>query len=158
MPDLVPLPGSERRALPNVQPAGAIDPNEQVSVTLLLRRRAEVPSELITGPQTLSPGELAARYGAAPADVELVTSTLEGLGLTVSDVHLGQRRLTVTGTVAALSAAFGTTLTLASTEHPDGSGRVTHRYRSGGLSVPAPLAGVVTAGLRPPAPPPPPPP
>jgi kumamolisin len=146
MPDLVPLPGSERRALPSVQPAGHLDPNEQVSVTLLLRRQAEVPSELITGPQTLSADELATRYGASPQDAELVRSTLEGLGLTVSDVHLGQRRLTVTGTVEALSAAFGTTLTQASTVQPDGS-RVTHRYRSGGLSVPAPLDGVVTAVL-----------
>jgi kumamolisin len=146
MPDLVPLPGSERRALPDVQQAGHLDPNEQVTVTLLLRRRAEVPSELITGPQTLSPDELAQRYGASPQDVELVRSTLEGLGLTVSDVHLGQRRVTVTGTVGALSAAFGTTLTRASTRQPDGS-RVTHRYRSGGLSVPAALDGVVTAVL-----------
>src|SRR5260370_12074195 len=126
MPDLVPLPGSERRALPNVQPAGAIDPNEQVSVTLLLRRRAEVPSELITGPQTLSPDELAARYGADPADVELVTSTLEGLGLTVSDVHLGQRLLTVTGTVAALAPAFRTPLTPAGPTHPHRSPPVPH--------------------------------
>src|SRR6266567_7408040 len=79
MPELVPLPGSDRRAVPNVQPAGDLDPNAPVSVTLMLRRRAEVPSELVTGPQTLSADELAARYGADPADVELVTSTLEGL-------------------------------------------------------------------------------
>jgi kumamolisin len=113
----------------------------------MLRRRAEVPSALITGPQTLSGDELAARYGADPADVELVRSTLEGLGLTVTDVHPGQRRMTVSGPVASLEAAFGTTLSLASTEHPDGSGRVTHRYRSGGLSVPAALDGVVIAVL-----------
>jgi len=131
----------------NVQPAGNLDPDAPVSATLMLRRRAEVPSELINGPQTLSAEELAARYGADPADVELVRSTLQGLGLTVSDVHAGQRRLTVSGTVEAMSAAFGTTLTLASTEHPDGSGLVTHRYRSGGLSVPAQLDGVVTAVL-----------
>jgi kumamolisin len=147
MPELVPLPGSVRRAVSNVQPAGNLDPDAPVSATLMLRRRAEVPSELITGPQTLSAEELAARYGADPADVELVRSTLQGLGLTVSDVHAGQRRLTVSGTVEAMSAAFGTTLTLASTEHPDGSGLVTHRYRSGGLSVPAQLDGVVTAVL-----------
>ena len=147
MPELVPLPGSVRRAVPNVQPAGSLDPDARVSATLMLRRRAEVPSELINGPETLSPEELAARYGADPADVELVRSTLQGLGLTVSDVHAGQRRLTVSGTVEAMSAAFGTTLSLASTEHPDGSGLVTHRYRSGGLSVPAQLDGVVTAVL-----------
>jgi kumamolisin len=147
MPELVPLPGSVRRAVPNVQPAGDLDPNAPVSATLMLRRRAEVPAELITGPQTLSAEELAARYGADPADVELARSTLQGLGLTVTGVNVGERRMTVTGTVEAMSAAFGTTLTMASTEHPDGSGMVTHRYRSGGLSVPAPLDGVVTAVL-----------
>lgn len=147
MPELVPLPGSVRRAVPNVQPAGSLDPDARVSATLMLRRRAEVPSELINGPETLSPEELAARYGADPADVELVRSTLQGLGLTVTDVHVGQRRMTVSGTAEAMSAAFGTTLSLASTEHPDGSGLVTHRYRSGGLSVPAQLDGVVTAVL-----------
>jgi kumamolisin len=147
MPELVPLPGSVRRAVPNVQPAGSLDPDARVSATLMLRRRAEVPSELINGPATLSPEELAARYGADPADVELVRSTLQGLGLTVTDVHVGQRRMTVSGTAEAMSAAFGTTLSLASTEHPDGSGLVTHRYRSGGLSVPAQLDGVVTAVL-----------
>jgi kumamolisin len=149
MPDLylVPLPGSEQRQLPNAQPAGDLDPDAPASATLVVRRLANIPSELITGPHTLSADELAARYGADPADVELVTSTLEGLGMTVSDVHLGRRRMTVTGTVAALSAAFGTHLALVSSEYADGSGRVTHRYRVGGLSVPEALSGVVTAVL-----------
>ena len=147
MPDLVPLPGSERTQLPHVQSAGQLNENETIGVTLILRRRAAVPDALVTGPDTITHEELDAQYGADSDDIARVTSTLTGLGLTVTDTHQGSRRMMVSGTISALSAAFGTTLTLVNTPHLDGSGEVTHRYRSGGLSVPADLAGIVTAVL-----------
>lgn len=147
MPDLVPLPGSEQAGAPGARPAGALDPATLVTVTALLRRRAEVPAELITGARALTSAELGERYGASPADAALAAAVLERHGLTVADTHLPSRRLKVTGTVASLGAAFGATLTLVSSEHPDGSGPVTHRSQSGGLSVPTELAGVVTAVL-----------
>jgi kumamolisin len=53
----------------------------------------------------------------------------------------------VSGTVAQMQAAFGTTLTAVTSPLPDGSGDVQHRYRTGSLSVPARLAGIVTAVL-----------
>ncbi|HUN38037.1 MAG TPA: S53 family peptidase [Trebonia sp.] len=147
MPDLVPLPGSERTELPSAVPTGTpLDPQATLTVTLILRRRAEVPGELVTGPQTITRDELADRYGASPADVERVRSTLQGLDLTVASVHPGSRRVMATGTVAALSAAFGTTLTEVTSDHLD-AGPTTHRYRSGSLSVPAALDGVVMAVL-----------
>jgi kumamolisin len=145
MPDLVPLPGSDRAELPEAQPAGSLNPSTSVTVTVLLRRRAEVPIELITGPETLTSAEFGERYGATASDAALARSVLERHGLTVTDAHLPSRRLKVTGTVASLSAAFGTTLTQVSSVLPDGSGPVTHRYRSGGLSVPTELSGVITA-------------
>ncbi|MGH3170397.1 MAG: S53 family peptidase [Trebonia sp.] len=147
MPDLVPLAGSERAELPGAQPAGTLNPSTSVTVTVMLRRRAEVPAELITGPETLTSAELGERYGASPSDAALAGTVLERHGLTVTDTHLSSRRIKVTGTVASLSAAFGTTLTQVASQHPDGSGPVTHRYRSGGLSVPAELSGVVIAVL-----------
>jgi kumamolisin len=147
MPDLVPLTGSERAELPGAEPAGELNPSTSVTVTVLLRRRAEVPVELITGPETLTSAELGERYGASPSDAALVRTVLERRGLTVTDAHLPSRRLKVTGTVASLSAAFGTTLTQVTSAHPDGSGPVTHRYRSGGLSVPADLSGIITTVL-----------
>jgi kumamolisin len=147
MPELVPLPGSERTELPDAQPVGPLDESATITVTLVLRRRAEVPDSLVTGPETVTPAELGARYGAGPADVELVTSALEQRGLTVTETRPESRRVKVSGTIAAMSAAFGTTLILVTSAHPDGSGNVTHRYRSGGLSVPAELSGIVTAVL-----------
>ncbi|HMD94921.1 MAG TPA: S53 family peptidase [Trebonia sp.] len=147
MPDLVPLQGSERAELPGAQPAGALDQNETITVTLMLRRRAQVPRELIVGPETLSLAQLGEQYGADPADIALVTQVLGRNGLTVTETHTASRRLKVQGTIGQLSAAFGTTLTLVTSPHADGTGAVTHRYRSGGLSVPAEVAGIVTAVL-----------
>ncbi len=147
MPDLVPLQGSERAEIPNAQPAGALDQNETITVTLMLRRRADVPEELITGPQTLTSAQLGDRYGADLADIARVTEVLGRYRLTVTESHTSSRRVKVRGTVGDLSTAFGTTLTLVTSPHPDGTREVTHRYRSGGLSVPAELAGIVTAVL-----------
>src|SRR5215469_10456443 len=147
MPELVPLPGSVRTQLANVRPAGALDESETITVTLVLRRRAAVPAALVTGPETVTHDELDTRYGADPDDIARVTSVLDQLGLTVTETHQGSRRLKMSGTVGAMSRAFGTTLTLVTSPQPDGTGSVQHRYRSGGLSVPAELAGIVTAVL-----------
>jgi kumamolisin len=147
MPDLVPLPGSERTQLPGVQSAGQLNESETITVTLVLRRRAQVPAALVIGPETVTHEELDAQYGAETDDIALVTSTMTGLGLTVTDTHQGSRRMMVSGTIGALSAAFDTTLTLVTSPQPDGTGQATHRYRSGSLSVPAELAGIVTAVL-----------
>jgi kumamolisin len=148
MPDLVPLPGSERSDLPGAAPVQAAREDSQViTVTVLLRRRAEVPRALVQGPETISASELGDRYGADPADAQVVSEVLGSYGLTVTEYHLESRRLMVSGTITALEAAFGTTLTVVTSPHPDGSGDVQHRYRTGGLSVPARLSGIITAVL-----------
>ncbi len=148
MPDLVPLPGSERGELAGTAPATTpLNRDQVITVTLLLRRRAEVPRELVEGPQTISTSELGAQYGADPGDARLVGEVLGSYGLTVTETHLESRRLKVSGTIARLESAFGTSLSAVTSPHPDGSGDVEHRYRTGGLSVPARLGGIVTAVL-----------
>jgi kumamolisin len=148
MPDLVPLPGSERSELAGAAAAPApLDDGQVITVTVLLRRRAEVPAELVEGPQTISTSELGERYGADPADAQLVSEVLGSYGLTVTETHLASRRMMVSGTIAAMQAAFGTTLTAVTSPHPDGSGDIQHRYRTGSLSVPAQLSGIITAVL-----------
>jgi kumamolisin len=144
MPELVPLSGSERSELPTATPAGApLDPSQVITVTVLLRRRAEIPAELINTTATVTTEELGERYGADPADATRVADVLGRYGLTVTEFQLASRRLKVSGMIAAMMAAFGTTLTSVTSEHPDGSGSVTHRYRTGGLSVPAELSGII---------------
>ena len=144
MPELVPLSGSHRSELASATPAATpIDPSEVITVTVLLRRRAEIPAELINTTATVTTEELGERYGADPADATHVADVLGRYGLTVTEFQLASRRLKVSGMVAAMMAAFGTTLTEVTSEHPDGSGSVTHRYRTGGLSVPAELSGII---------------
>jgi kumamolisin len=146
MPDLVPLSGSERSELPGAAPAQQpLDDSQVITVTVLLRRRAEVPAALVEGPQTVSPAELGQEYGADPGDAQLVSEVLGEYGLTVTEYLLESRRLKVSGTIAAMQSAFGTTLSSVSSPSPDGSGDVRHRYRTGSLSVPARLSGIITA-------------
>ena len=144
---LVELAGSERAPLAAATPAGQLDTSERAELTLVLRRRAELPAEIVEGPTVLTSDQLAGRYGADPADVDLVRRTLTGLGLEITEVHPASRRVKVAGTLGQLSSAFGTTLQQVSSPAPKGRGTVTHRYREGPLYVPAPLDGVVLAVL-----------
>jgi kumamolisin len=144
----VALPGSERAPLARAVVLGPVDPAERIEVALVTRRRAELPAELVTGPQVLSRDELAARHGSDPADVDLIRSVLAPYGIEVSEADLAGRRVTATGTAGALAEAFGASLSWVRTGHPAAAGGIAeHRYRVGSLHVPAELAGVVTAVL-----------
>ena len=151
MPDesgsLVQLAGSERASLPDVTDTAPLNTQDRAEITVVLRRRAELPAEIVEGPTVLSHAELGAGYGADPADVDLVSRELTSRGLEVTAVHPATRRVKVAGSLGDLSGAFGTTLRQVSSPDPGGHGRVTHRYREGPLYVPAALAGVVTAVL-----------
>jgi kumamolisin len=151
MPDesqnLVELPGSARTRLEAATPAGQLDTSERAVLTLVLRRRAEIPVEIVEGPTVLTHDELRDQYGADPADVDLVGQTLGALGLEVTVVHASTRRVKVAGTIGALSSAFGVTLQQVSSPDPKTGADVMHRYREGPLFVPAALDGVVLAVL-----------
>ena len=150
MPDeshpLVQLPGSERAPLAAATPAGPLDTSERAELTLVLRRRADIPAEIVEGPTVLTSGELADLYGADPADVDLVRQTLTSLGLEVTAVDPATRRIKVAGPLGELASAFGTTLQQVSSPGP-GARVVTHRYRVGPLFVPAALDGILLAVL-----------
>jgi kumamolisin len=141
------LPGSERAPLPAATEAGPLDTSQRAELTLVLRRRAPLPVEIIAGPTVLTDDELASRYGADPADIELVSRELTSRGLEITAVHPASRRVKVSGTLADLASTFGTTLRLVSSPDPGGGRAVTHRYREGPLSVPSALDGVVLAVL-----------
>ena len=143
----VPLPGSERQPVTGAQPGAELDASTQIEVTLVTRRRERLPAEVVTGPETLSRDELAARHGTDPSDLALIREVLGRFGLTVTGADAGARRVTVTGPVSAFSQAFGATLRRVSAPHPTATGPVQHRYRVGGLHVPAELDGVVLAVL-----------
>jgi kumamolisin len=143
----VPVPGSARTALPGSAGASPVDPAEQITVTVVLRRRAELPEALVSGQQTISPAELAAKYGASPDDVALVRTAATDAGVTVESIDDGSRRVVLSGPAPVLAAMFGTTLVQVSTPDPTTGRPVSHRHRQGGLSVPADLGDVVVAVL-----------
>jgi kumamolisin len=143
----VPLPGSERGPLHGAEQVGPVDGSERIEVTLITRRRAALPRDASGAPARLTKAELEQGHGTDPDDLERVASAMSGLGLDVTGQHAGSRRMTVAGPVSALSEAFGTELSLVSSPSPDGTGRVTHRYRENALRVPAELGGIVVAVL-----------
>ncbi len=142
---LVPLPGSERAPAEGAQTAAEpLDPASRIEITLVLRRREELPDPA-TSPR-LTPDELASSYGADASDIETVTGAMTALGLEILSTDQASRLVRVAGTVERLGRVFGTSLAAASSTSPEG-GRVDHRHRTGGLSVPSSLEGSVTAVL-----------
>ena len=132
-PSRVPIPGSERPASAHA-PVGASDPAEVTTVTVYVRVSGGEPP-----PGRLSREEFAAAYGASPTDVDAIRAFAQAHQLTPGDVDLARGSVQLTGTLGALSAAFGTTLTV----HKDPDG-VEYRARQGSLSVPSELVDVVT--------------
>ena len=122
------------------------DPNERIRVSVLVRPRSPLEElasrkEMGSTPprerQYLTREEFAARYGADPADVAKVEAFAHQHNLTVVEASLARRTVVLSGTIAALSAAFE--VRLANYEHPEG----TFRGRTGPLMIPSELAGVV---------------
>jgi kumamolisin len=147
-PALVPIPGSERRPLPGAQPAGPVDPEQWIELTLVTRRAASLPHTANGMPERLSRDDLRRRHGSDPADHQLVADVLASFdpAIQVTGRDPQTRRMTVAGPVGALSSAFGTDMTMATSQGPGGQ-PVTHRYRTGSLQVPGELGGVVVAVL-----------
>jgi kumamolisin len=144
----VPLPGSERGPVPGLEPVGPVDGAARIELTLVTRRRAALPAELVLGPATLTPTELAERHGTNPGDLDLIRQVLSQHGIEVTQTYTGSRCVKASGTLAALAEAFGASLSMVRSDHPAApGGRAEHRYREGGLRVPAELSGIVLAVL-----------
>jgi kumamolisin len=134
--ELVELPGSHRKLPGNVGTLRDAPEDDQVKVTLGLRRRNEPPEG-----ERIAREEFAARYGADPADVEQVTQFAQRNGLRVTEANLAMRFVWVEGTVGALQRAFGVRLQAAEGVGGDG---VPLRLREGPVMIPVGLHGVIT--------------
>lgn len=142
---MVPLRGSERSAHADARPAGAVNDSERIEIMLVLRRRSEIPDDLVEGPNTITRDELAARYGADPADIDMVKRTAEQHGLTVTHIDPASRRIKISGTLGELrSVVQADSLTNVMTPDPADQGRmVEHRQRTGDLRILPEWDGVV---------------
>ncbi len=137
------LAGSEREPLPGARPVGPVDPNERIEVTVYLRppvtgNLADTINEQAEKKRSpLSREEYNATQSAAPEDVAKVEQFATAHNLTVVSTDRVRRRMALSGSAAALSAAFATELQ--TYEHPGGS----YRGRTGPLHIPEELASIV---------------
>ena len=145
-----PLPGSERVPMPGAREIGPANPNEQVEVTIRLRPPAgkELAGKEPSGKKPpsnaesiqpikdrtfLTRQEFARQHGADPAAIARVASFAHAHNLTVKEESPARRTVILTGTVAAMNAAFG--VALKQYEHPSGN----YRGRTGPIHLPEEL-------------------
>jgi kumamolisin len=142
----VEVPGSEREFDPRHTRIGDADLQEQIEVTVYLRRSASlrwVDWEATLPPadrRTLSREELARGYGASDEDISAVRSFATDNGLEVTGVDPGRRTMSLRGNVSAVAQAFGVP-ELAMFQDPTA---VAYRARRGPLTVPRELGDVIT--------------
>ncbi|MFK4440567.1 hypothetical protein ABH944_000567 [Caballeronia udeis] len=140
------LQGSARRARRGVTIAGPADPDEKLSVSVVVRRRADAPplwdqdhwAKTPPGRRKfLSRPEFARTFGADLDDLERVASFGFAHELTVVESDSARRTVVLTGTVAQMSSAFAVELNMYR------SPTETYRGREGAIYLPSDLVDLV---------------
>ena len=136
--------GTEEPRRPDSRAVGAVNPQERIEVSVLVRARpgAKVAGDALTDTPPsqrhyLSRGQEAAADGADPRDLAKVGAFAQAHGLAVVDSSADRRTVMLSGTAAQLEKAFGVRL-----QHDEGDGG-SYRGPGGAISVPAELAGIV---------------
>jgi kumamolisin len=126
---------------------GAADPKPQIEISV--RVRAKAGSELDDNAllalgaqqpsqrQYVSREEFAEKAGADPADIAKIDDFAHQHGLNVKSVHLESRTVKLTGSVKALSTAFG--VKLQKVRYAGG----TYRMRKGSVLIPPELKDII---------------
>ncbi len=144
--DRVQLKGSARAALPGGQDVGQADPDQQIEVTVSLRRgskpgkfppAAQMGARLPRERKYLTREQFASLHGASAADLKKIRAFAAQYGLRVVSEDRASRIVKLSGTVRAFSDAFGANLRRY--EHSSGA----YRCRTGSMTIPANLESVV---------------
>ncbi|OKO72514.1 peptidase S53 [Bradyrhizobium sp. NAS80.1] len=143
----VALTNSARKLPKGAKLVGAADPKQEIEISVRVRgRRAQSADDeqvMALGAQPprerqyLSRAEFAEQMGADPGDVARIDDFAHHHDLNVKSVHLASRTVKLTGTVKAMSAAFGVKLNKVRHEG------ATYRMRKGSVQIPADLADIV---------------
>jgi len=132
------LRGSNRAKGLDATRVGDVDPKEKIDVTIgLAGPDLPEPDERIG--ETISPDDFLKQYGASKADADKVAKSLKKLGLKVDEVSLPTRSMRVSGTAAAIEAAFKPGLSIMRS-----ADQGEYLGRQGPISIPAELNGIVT--------------
>ena len=148
MTTYVPIRGSARSLLPNSRAAGPVDASEMASLTIRLRSVGD-PSSLIDKAyqlgntplgqrQYLTHDQLEAAHGASATDLNTIEQFAQTHNLTVVRRSAGERSVIVRGHLGDLLNAFHADVRIY--HHATG----TYRGRTGEISIPQELNGVVT--------------
>jgi kumamolisin len=144
---LVSLSGTEIEPPAGGRVLGECDPQQRVNITVLVRPRTPLAigesafRQLLRAPiaqrKYLSRGELNSRHGAHPDDLDKIEAFAHQQNLTVVHRSAAERRVVLSGTLSALTAAFGVRV-----QRVSSSGRE-HRVQTGPVRVPAALGKIV---------------
>jgi len=138
------LAGSTKQRMRNAEVVGEV-PGAEFQVTVSVRRRNELPSieeqcKQKPGERTyMTREEHADSHGADPADIRRVEDFARENGLSVTAANASQRTVTLSGTPAAYSKAFGVELKMYK------SGEVAYRGREGDILIPEDLKDIITS-------------
>ncbi|KEZ97307.1 S8/S53 family peptidase [Xanthomonas vasicola] len=142
------LTGSERHTAPFTTEAGQPPQDERLRVLLAVRMpalnaAADVLLQLQanTLPVAFTRAEFSERFAASAADLQAVADFAASYGLTVERTHADSGNMILEGTVQQCEAAFQVCLR----EYVHGTLR--YRGRTGPVSIPQALTGIVTAVL-----------
>ncbi|MGA8531643.1 MAG: S53 family peptidase [Acidobacteriaceae bacterium] len=142
------LPRSERAVPSNATRVGATQPQQVISVSLIVRRKNPLDLQALGG-RRVSREEFDQQYAADPADFDALRAFARQNGLAVDEAasSLSRRTLVVRGTAAAMEKAFGVELQdyeeTAAGRHP---GNRFHGF-TGPVSLPETHAALIEAVL-----------
>src|ERR1700716_3212597 len=115
------VPGSERTPLPGTREIGPVDPNEEIQVSVLVRRRpgsslGDLVDQMAVQPpgqrRYLKPEALASQYGADPADLSTVAEGAGRHGLSLVEMNRLKRTVVLKGRLGEISSAFRVNLSI----------------------------------------------
>ena len=139
----VSLARSERKAPHNASDTGRTSPQQPISVSVIVRRRAALSLKDLGG-KHISRQEFNEKYAASPADFDQLRQFAHNHGLTVDESasSLPRRTIVLRGTAAALEKAFGVELH----DYTTAEGHKFHGF-TGQISLPEEHAPAVEAVL-----------
>ena len=101
----VQLAGSERNEPAAATVTGAVNPQEIVRATIILKHKSGPPK--VTGSAHLSHREFEQKHGADPKAIAAVERFAANSGLQVTESSARKRRVVLSGTAEAMATAFG---------------------------------------------------
>ncbi len=132
------VPGSERTIPAHYRHVMEADPNARATVSIVLRPKKALPKIGSAPVIAISREAYTREYGASREDLDAVHAFAKAANLTVTSSDSARRTVQVEGTLAALSAAFGTKLSMVTV-----AGGTPFRARTGALTVPAAIGDIV---------------